>query len=185
MVFGGDDAQRDRDIHMGSCEFRKVRIERDAALLQVRELQKQLTDEEASHAETMAERDRWEEILSDLAAEAGCKEEWSNLHAHGDCITNLWDAKVKAAGVVGKSLNAIAMPCGCDSNGLKCASHAEKPFQGPQILLPAGNCPCRMDGETLIACERHAIKRECCCQMFGGLKEGCSHCPVHGDGKSH
>lgn len=29
------------------------------------------------------------------------------------------------------------------------------------ILAPSGSCPCRMDGETLIACERHAIKRVC------------------------
>lgn len=58
------------------------------------ELQKQLADEEASHAETMAERDRWEEALGELASDAGCAEEWGNLHSHGDCITNLWDAKV-------------------------------------------------------------------------------------------
>lgn len=40
MVFGGDDAQRDRDIHMDSCEFVKIRKERDAALLQIDAMQK-------------------------------------------------------------------------------------------------------------------------------------------------
>ena len=45
MVFGGDDAQRDRDIHMDSCEFRKIRIERDALLLQ-------LSESEKAHRET-------------------------------------------------------------------------------------------------------------------------------------
>lgn len=39
-VFSGDDAQRDRDIHMDSCEFRKIRIERDALVLQIEELKK-------------------------------------------------------------------------------------------------------------------------------------------------
>lgn len=32
------------------------------------------------------ERDKWEEKLGDLAVLAGCEEEWSNLHEHGDCI---------------------------------------------------------------------------------------------------
>jgi hypothetical protein len=33
-------------------------------------------------------------------------------------------------------------------------------FQAPQILAPSGSCPCRMEGETLIACERHAMKQK-------------------------
>lgn len=43
-VFGGDDAQRDRDIHMDSCEFVKIRKERDALLLQIDALKKEEQD---------------------------------------------------------------------------------------------------------------------------------------------
>lgn len=63
--------------------------------LQVEDLKKKLADEEKAHEHTMDERDAFEEVISGLAEDAGCEEEWSNLHAHGDCITNLWDAKVK------------------------------------------------------------------------------------------
>lgn len=64
--------------------------------LQVSKLQEKLDVEDAAHDQTIMERDGFEETLTQLAADAGCTEEWSNLHAHGDCITNLWDAKVKA-----------------------------------------------------------------------------------------
>lgn len=77
----------------------------EAALLQVGELQKKLAEEEAAHEKTMIERDGWEEALTQLAADAGCTEEWSNLHAHGDCITNLWDAKVKEAATSQKQMD--------------------------------------------------------------------------------
>jgi hypothetical protein len=32
------------------------------------------------------QRDHWEEVIGNLAVLAGCEEEWSNLHEHGDCI---------------------------------------------------------------------------------------------------
>ena len=51
-VFGGDDAQRDRDIHMDSCEFVKIRKEKDALLLQVDGLKKDLAHWKDCHGAT-------------------------------------------------------------------------------------------------------------------------------------
>lgn len=36
--------------------------------------------------EVIDQRDKWEEKIGDLAALAGCREEWSSVHEHGDCI---------------------------------------------------------------------------------------------------
>lgn len=72
MVFGGDDAQRDRDIHMDSCEFRKIRIERDAALLQVGELTKDLAHWKDCHgatADKLEESNRLNDTLLNILDE--------------------------------------------------------------------------------------------------------------------
>lgn len=37
----------------------------------------------------LEDRDRAEDMLGKLAALAGCKEEWSNLHYHGECIAEV------------------------------------------------------------------------------------------------
>lgn len=42
---------------------------------------------EADFEDAMEDRDRYEEMLGNLASEAGCNEEWSNLHEHGNCIS--------------------------------------------------------------------------------------------------
>jgi chaperonin cofactor prefoldin len=56
------------------------------ALHQVSELQRKLADEEDATFKVIAERDHWEEVLGRLAHAAGCQEEGSNLHEHGECI---------------------------------------------------------------------------------------------------
>ncbi len=41
---------------------------------------------EADCLEVIDERDHWEEVIGQLAADAGCPREWSSLHEHGECI---------------------------------------------------------------------------------------------------
>jgi hypothetical protein len=47
-----------------------------------------------------------------------------------------------------------------------------------QALAPSGSCPCRMDGEVLVACERHAIKQECTCPEVKLHKGESAVCPA-------
>ena len=53
---------------------------------QVEALKKQLAQEDHDHEQTVGERDHWEEVLTDLAEAAGCEQEWTSAHEHGDCI---------------------------------------------------------------------------------------------------
>lgn len=50
------------------------------------QLKKQAEEEERSCLQVIDERDHWEEVIEKLAESAGCKEEWSSSHEHGNCI---------------------------------------------------------------------------------------------------
>lgn len=45
-------------------------------------------DPEAAHLQTIDERDHFEDVITNCAIAAGCTEEWSSNHEHGDCIIN-------------------------------------------------------------------------------------------------
>lgn len=46
----------------------------------------ELVREGQSHNDTLRERDRYSDAISETAAALGCPEEWSNAHDHDRCI---------------------------------------------------------------------------------------------------
>jgi hypothetical protein len=54
-------------------------------------------DEDRANAQTIAQRDYYEEQIARLAERVGCEVEWSNLHAHACCIDDAIDALEKRA----------------------------------------------------------------------------------------
>jgi hypothetical protein len=54
-------------------------------------------DAERHNAQTIAQRDYFEDQIGRLAARVGCEEEWSNVHAHACCIDDAIDALEKRA----------------------------------------------------------------------------------------
>lgn len=81
------------NMEMGVSAFEALCKRVDDLQAERDRLKAALEKEEREHLETIQQRDHFEDILTNLADVAGCEQEWTNLHEHGECI----EAKIQSS----------------------------------------------------------------------------------------
>jgi hypothetical protein len=72
------------------CEkHRPLYEELGAAEAALSEAQQALGREEEAHLVTIDQRDAFEDFVGNLAADLGCKKEWSSMHDHRECVEEI------------------------------------------------------------------------------------------------
>ena len=143
-VFGGEDAQRDRDIHMDSCEFVKIRKERDALLLQIERLEKlEIPNLKIERDGAKYESDKFEKERDDALRLVGVLKNALERYAsgcedcHGDRTVDCYCGYARAALKGEQPEMTIAQPlCTVQANcfglcgrPMPCAEHATTPLK--------------------------------------------------------
>lgn len=62
------------------------RVDALSLLEHIAALEERMKLDDRSHLQTIDERDRYSDAISEAATDLGCEDEWSNLHDHAKCL---------------------------------------------------------------------------------------------------
>jgi hypothetical protein len=64
----------------------KLRAQLAAKDAEIERLKKQAKDDKRSHLQDIDKRDRYEDVIAEVAGDLGCDDEWSSVHDHAVCV---------------------------------------------------------------------------------------------------